>query len=174
MLLDRGVESEISAVLAQIGKVVSNRNYFDSCREYMAGQMDRREALEAKAAERGVAVPGHERYDTWRDVIDFAVGRCEGLMDDPVNYGIHLDYIALREESLGLALARVRDVLEDDDRHLAVTLAGQREGEDARMREERVARLLDDPEKLRELRHQRAERKAGQQQSKGRHMSMRM
>ena len=29
MLLDRGVESEISAVLAQIGKVVSNRNYFD-------------------------------------------------------------------------------------------------------------------------------------------------
>ena len=29
MLLDRGVESEISTVLAQIGKVVSNRNYFD-------------------------------------------------------------------------------------------------------------------------------------------------
>ena len=29
MLLDRGVESEISAVLAHIGKVVSNRNYFD-------------------------------------------------------------------------------------------------------------------------------------------------
>ena len=57
MLLDRGVESEISAVLAQIGKVVSNRNYFDNCREFMAGQMDRREALVAEAAERGVAVP---------------------------------------------------------------------------------------------------------------------
>ena len=42
------------------------------------------------------------------------------------------------------------------------------------MREERIARLLDDPEKLRELRQQRAERKAGKQQSKGRHMSMRM
>ena len=83
MLLDRGVESEISAVLAQIGKVVSNRNYFDSCREYMAGQMDRREALEAKAAERGVAVPALGHYDTWRDLTDFAVGRCEELMDDP-------------------------------------------------------------------------------------------
>ena len=174
MLLDRGVESEISTVLAQLGKVVSNRNYFDSCREYMAGQMDRREALAAKAAERGVAVPGHEDYDTWRDVTDFAVGRCEGLMDDPVNYGIHLDYIALREESLGSALTRVRDVLEDDDRHLAATLAGQRAGESLQMRDERVARLLDDPEKLRELRQQRAERKAGKQQSKGRHMSMRM
>ena len=128
-----------------------------------------------EAAERGVAVPDHEDYDTWRNVTDFAVGRCEGLMDDPVNYGIHLDYIALREESLGSALTRVRDVLEDDDRHLAATLAGQREGESPRMREERIARLLDDPEKLRELRQQRAERKAEkQQQSKGRYWSMRI
>ena len=174
MLLDYGVKSEISAVLAQLGKAVSNRKYFDTWRDLMAGQMGRRETLEAKAAERGVAVPDHEDYDTWRNVTDFAVGRYEGLMDDPVNYGIHLDYIALREESLGSALTRVRDVLEDDDRHLAATLAGQREGEDIQMRDERVARLLDDPEKLRELRQQRAERKAGQQQSKGRHWSMRI
>ena len=96
MLLDRGVKSEISAVLAQLGKAMSNRNYFDSWPKLMAGQMDRREALAAKAAERGVAVPDHEDYDTWRNVTDFAVGRCEGLMDDPGNYGIHLDYIALR------------------------------------------------------------------------------
>ena len=175
MLLDRGVKSEISTVLVQIGKVVSNRNYFDSCREYMAGQMDRREALAAKAAERGVAVPDLGHYDTWRNVTDFAVGRCEGLMDNPVNYGIHLDYIAHAQESLGSTLARVREVLEDDDRRLAATLAGQREGEDIRMLEERVARLLDDPEKLLELRQQRAERKADrQQQSKGRHWSMRI
>ena len=175
MLLDRGVKSEISAVLAQIGKVVSNRNYFDDCREYMADRLDQRESLVAEAAERGVAVPDHEDYDTWRDVADFAVGRCEELMDDTVNYGIHLNYIALREESLGSALTRVRDVLEDDDRHLAATLARRHKGESLQMREERVARLLDDPEKLRELRQQRAERKAErQQQSKGRHWSMRM
>ena len=174
MLLDRGIKSEISAVLAQLGKAMSNRTYFDNWPKLMADQMGRREALAAKAAERGVAVPDHEDYDTWRNVTDFAVGRCEGLMDDPVNYGIHLDYIALREESLGSALTRVRDVLEDDDRHLAATLAGQRAGESLQMREERVARLLDDPEKLRELRQQRAERKAGQQQSKGRHWSMRI
>ena len=173
MLLDRGVKSEISTVLAQIDKVVSNRNYFDDCREYMAGRMDRREALVAEAAERSVAVPNHEDYDTWRDVTDFAVGRCEELMDDPGNYAIH--YIAHAQESLGSALARVRDVLEDDDRHLAATLAGQQEGEDIRLHEERVARLLKDPEKLRELRQLRAERKTeGQQQSKGRYWSMRI
>ena len=175
MLLDRSVKSEISAVLKQLGKAVSNRKYFDNWPKLMAGQMERRETLEAKAAERGVAVPDHEDYDTWRNVTDFAVGRCEGLIDDPGNYGIHLDYIELRGESLESALTRVHDVLEDDDRHLAATLAGQHEGENIRMREERVARLLDDPETLRKLRQQRAERNAkGQQQSKGRHMSMRM
>ena len=175
MLLDRGVESEISTVLAQIDKVVSNRNYFDDCREHMAGRMDHREALVAEAAERGVAVPDLGRYDTWRDVTDFAVGRCEELMNDPGNYAIHLDYIAHAQESLGSTLARVRDVLEDDDRHLAATLAGNREGENIRLREERVTRLLEDPEKLRELRQQRAERKTEkQQQSKGRYWSMRI
>ena len=94
------------------------------------------------------------------------------------NYGIYLDCIALREESLGSALSRVREVLEDDDRHLAATLAGQREGESLRMREERIARLFDDPERLRKLRKRRAERRAGEQQQKqqhkGRHWSMRI
>ena len=60
-----------------------------------------------------------------------------------------------------MALSRVREVLVNDDRRLAATLAGQRKGEDVRMREQRVARLLDDPEKLRELRQQRAERRPG-------------
>ena len=175
MHLDRGVESEISAVLKQLGKAVSNRKYFDNWPKLMAGQMDRRETLVAAAAERGVAVPDHEDYDTWRNVTDFAVGRCEGLLDNPERYGIHLDYIAHTQESLDSALARVRGVLDGDDRHLAATLAGQHEGEDIRMREERIARLLDDPETLRELRQQRAERKAErQQQSKGRYQSLGM
>ena len=174
MLLDRSVKSEIHDVLAQLDKVVSNRNYFDTWCDLMARKMNHLEALEVAAVERGVAIPDHEDYDTWRDVTDFAVSRCEGLMDDPGRYAIHPDYNALQGESLGSALARVRDVLEEDDRYLATTLAGQRKGEDIRMREERVTRLLDNPEKLRQLRQQRAERKAGQQQSKGRHMSMRI
>ena len=134
MLLDRSVDSEISAVLAQIGKVVSNRNYFDKLpRSYMAGRDGPPRGAGGQRRPSGAwRFPTLEAYDTWRDLTDIAVGRCEELMDDPGNYGIHLDYIALREESLGSALTRVRDVLEDDDRHLAATLAGQREGEDIR------------------------------------------
>ena len=107
MLLDRGVKSEISTVLAQIGKVVSNRNYVDDCREYMADRLDHREALEADAAERGVAVPDLGRYDTWRDLTDFAVGRCEELMDDPGNYGKGLS-LCIRSHQMLIGLLRSR------------------------------------------------------------------
>ena len=74
--------------------------------------------------------PAMERYDTWRNVTRRGGGPLRGnCMDDRGDYGIHLDYIAHAQESLGSALARVREVLEDDDRHLAAALAGQSEGE---------------------------------------------
>ena len=47
----------------------------------------------------------------------------------------------------------------------------QHRGEAARAREERIARLLDDPETLRELRQRRAERRKGKQQRKDRYQS---
>ena len=63
-------------------------------------------------------------------------------------------------------------MLREDDRHLAETLAGQRKGEDVRTREDRTARLLDDPDELRRLRQRRAERRrAGKRQRKGRYQS---
>ena len=63
-------------------------------------------------------------------------------------------------------------MLRQDDRHLAETLAGRHKGEDQRARKDRIARLLDDPEKLRELRRQRAKRRrAGMRQRKGRYQS---
>ena len=97
---------------------------------YMAGQMDRREALAAKAAERGVAVPDHEDYDTWRNVTDFAVGRCEGLMDDPgrLRHPPRL-HRAPRKRASAQRSRGCAKCLKNDDRRLAATLAGQREGE---------------------------------------------
>ena len=169
MLLGYDNSSEIRAVLSKLDRAVSNRGYVDTWRNLMAVQFDPREALEAKAATR--RVPDHREYDTWRNVTDKAVDRCEEILADRERYGIHLDDIARRGESLASALSRVRETLRDDDRHIATTLVRQREGEDVSLREERIARLLDDPGKLRELRQKRAEQKAGKRQRKGRHMS---
>ena len=174
MLLDYDIGSQMRAVLSRLDEAVSDRRYAGTWRNLMAGQFDRREALEAEAATRGVAVPDHGEYNTWRNVTDEAVDRCEEILADRGRYGIHLDDIARRGESLASALARVRETMRDDDRHIAATLIRQRKGEDISMREERIARLLDDPKQLRELRQKRAEQKAGKRQRKGRHLSMGM
>ena len=77
--------------------------------------------------------------------------------------------MARRGQSLASALSDVREVLREDDRHIAASLAGQREGEDERAREDRIARLLDDPEQLKNLRRQRAERKEAHRREERRH-----
>ena len=94
----------------------------------------------------------HEHYEAWRDGADEAAAAAEGVLANRRDYGIHLDGMAHRGEGLASALSRVRQVLADDDRHIAASLVSQREGENPRVREDRIARLLDDPDKLQEMR----------------------
>ena len=97
------------------------------------------------------------------------VAAAEDVLANRRKYGIHLDGMARRGKSLASALSDVREVLREDDRHIAASLAGQREGEDERAREDRIARLLDDPEQLKNLRRQRAERKEARRREERRH-----
>ena len=99
------------------------------------------------------------------------VGRGEHILANREDYGFHLHDIARGRESLASALSRAQEMLREDDRHLAETLAERRKSEGVRAREERVARLLDDPEKLMELRQRRTKRRAGKRQRKGRYLS---
>ena len=102
------------------------------------------------------------------------------VLADRKRYGIHLDGLKHRGEGLGSAISRAREVLAQDDRHMAEALVPERKGDDPRRREERIAALLDDPEKLRELHRRQIERReareAARQRRKGRYQvrSMRM
>ena len=124
--------------------------------------------------------PDAKRYDAWRDGVDRAMAEAEIEFANRRVYGIHLDGLKHRGEGLGSALSRVREVLAEDARHMAEALAPERKGDDSRRRKERIARLLDDPEKLRELYRRQIERrearKAARQRRKGRYQvrSMRM
>ncbi len=64
-------------------------------------------------------------------------------------------------------------MLAEDDRHMAEALVPERKGDDPRRRQERIATLLDDPEKLRELYKRQIERrearKAARHRRKGRY-----
>ena len=72
----------------------------------------------------------------------------------------------------------MREVLAEDGRYMAEGLVPERKGDNPRRREERIAALLDDPEKLRELYRRQIERrearKAARQRRKGRYQSRRI
>ncbi len=152
--------------------------------------VDRSTALSDRLASRR-EVPGSEwsrderafvdrkAYDPWRRDTEKAVDAAERVLADRMRYGIHLQGPTL----LGLqsTLTVARKVLADDDRRMAEALVPERKGDDPHRREERIAQLLDNPEKLRELHRRQIERREARkaarwQRRKGRHQvrSMRM
>ena len=72
---------------------------------------------------------------------------------------------------LASVLSRVREVLREDDRHMVDALVGRHRGGDEAVREEGIAHILDDPEKMRELRRQHEERMHNESESNGRYQS---
>ena len=178
MLLDRGVHREIEGLLKRVGEAAEDRRFAETWRDYLVRALNERAALQERAAERGAALPDHADYDSWRNIADYAVERAEEIMAHRGRHGIHLDCMALRGEGMEAALERLRGVLAADAPHLAASLAGRRKGENADKRKARIADLVDDPEKLDELRRRRAERRAARREaaerrSRGRYMSMR-
>ena len=170
--LDYRIRAEIGDVLFELDKAEAMRKHVEKHRDLIVGQLKhRREEQDFGSSWDKRAFSDRERYDAWRDGADQAVDAAARVLVNRRDYAIHLDGLESRGKSLALALSQVREVLREDDRHIATTLAGQRKGEDERTREERIARLLDDPEKLRELRRQRAERREAKRQRKGRYQS---
>ena len=119
-----------------------------------------------------------DHYGAWRRDTEKAVEAAERVLSEPKGYGVHLQ--GLTRFGLQSALTGAREVLADDDRQMAEALVPERKGDDPRRREERIAALLDDPEKLRELHRRQIERrearKAARRRRKGRYQvrSMRM
>ena len=118
--------------------------------------------------------PDAERYHAWRDSVDQAVIEAGSVLVDRSSNGIYLDGLKHRGEGLRSALSRVRKVLAGDDRHMAEALVPERKGDNARRREGHIARLLDHPQKLRELHRRQIERReahkaARRQRRKGRY-----
>ena len=179
--LAEGARSEIDRVIGLLDAPEEIRGHVEKHRDAVLAWLERRDdMLGYVSAWDTRPAPDARRYDAWRDSVDRAVAEAEIVFANRRLYGIHLDGLKHRGEGLGSALSRVREVLGKDDRHMAETLVPERKGDDPRRREERIAGLLDDPEKLRELHRRQIERrearKAARRQRKGRYQvrSMRM
>ena len=179
--LAEGARSEINRVIGLLDTPETIRRHVEKHRDAVLAWLERRDdMLGYVSAWDTRPTPDAKRYDSWRDSVDRAAAEAEIEFANRRVYGIHLDGLTHRGKGLVTALSRVREVLAEDDRHMAEALVPERKGDDPRRREERIAGLLDDPEKLRELYKRQRERmearKAARQQRKGRHQvrSMRM
>ena len=139
----------------------------------------RREVPDSEWSRDERAFVDREHYGGWRRDTEKAVEAAERVLADRMRYGVHLQ--GLTRLGLQSALTGAREVLRDDDRQMAEALVPERKGDDPRRREERIAQLLDDPEKLRDLHRRQIERRearkaARRRRRKGRYQvrSMRM
>ena len=175
--LESRIRGEIGDVLRVLEEARARREHVESTRDRMLDRLERRDReLDLDSSWDRRAAPDRLYYEAWRTGTDEAVSAAEDILADPKAYAMHLDGIKRSGRGeLGSALSRVRKVLREDDRHIAETMTRRRKGEDAAAREEGIAHILDDPEKLRELRRQYEERKRRERrQRKGRYLSRSM
>ena len=174
------VRSEIDSVIRSLDAAERARDRIvDRAADLSARLARRRDVPDSEWSRDERAFVDRKAYDPWRRDTEKAVEAAERVLADRMRYGIHLQGLTL----LGLqsAVTVVRKVLADDDRQMAEALVPERKGDDPRRREQRIAALLDDPEKLRELHRRQIERRqarktARRQRRKGRYQvrSMRM
>ena len=170
--LAEGARSEIDRVIGLLDTPEEIRGHVEKHRDGVLARLERRDDMLGYVSARDTRpAPDARRYDAWREGVDRAVAEAETEFANRRVYGIHLDGLKHRGEGLGSALSRVREVLAEDDRYMAEALVPERKGDDPRRREERIAGLLDDPEKLRELYKRQRERmearKAARQPAQG-------
>ena len=97
-LLDSRIAEQIRAVLSELGEAKVNAGYVKTRHNIILHSLERREALDAGAARRGVAVPDLADYDRWRDSADEAAARGEHILENREDYGVHLHATARSRE----------------------------------------------------------------------------
>ena len=152
------VRSKINRVIHAVGAAERARDRIVDRSADLAARLASRREVPASGRSRDERVfLDRKAYDPWRRDTERAVEAAERVLVDRMRYCVHLRGLTL----LGLesALTGAREVLADDDRQMAEALVPERKGDDPRRREERIAALLDDPEKLRELHRRQNERR---------------
>ena len=174
--IGRDLSPAIHDALNQLGKAEASREHIEKYRKSIAGHLADPHSgwLEAKATEQVMPIPEHKDYRIWRAAIDEAVDIAEGIIANRGADNIHFAGVALRGEGLGAAISRAREALRDDDRQISRAAKRERQAEQAAIRKDGYAHVLDDPETHRKRLEEAMKREyeAGQKQDKGLGMGM--
>ena len=131
-------------------------------------------ALERQAGDRGVPVTEHARWLRWREAAEMLAATGEAILSNEDRYGAYLEAITIGKARARLTVEQLRNRLHHGGVAAPEPTEPKPRPKPAPKEEEGFAHLLDDPEKLRELREkaEQQERKLGRHQRRSRGLSM--
>ena len=137
------------------------------------------EPLRRVAGNPGINLSEVVGYPEWREEARRLAETGEAILKDEDSYGAWLDTIAAGKPRARLTVDQLQNRIEEGRVQAPKAEEEQPRPKPAPKQEEGIAYILDDPEKLTELRNQREEREERERkevkaQRKGRHWSMRM
>ena len=132
------------------------------------------EPLQREAESKGVHVAGLAGWRAWRQEARRLEKAGKAILADEDTYGAYLDAVAAGKPRARLTVDQLRSRIKDGRVKTAKSKKSEARRHPAPRQQEGIAWILDDPEKLRELREQlkKRERKIGRQHKKSRGLSM--
>ena len=149
----------------------------ETAEDYLAAaerHVEAYKALERQTGDRGVPVTEHAGWLEWREAAEMLATTGEAILSNEDRYGAYLDAMTIGKARVRLTVEQLRNRLHHDRTATPEPGVPRPRPEPAPKQEEGFAHILDDPEKLRELRKKAEERdrRLGRHQRRSRGISM--
>ena len=130
--------------------------------------------LERQAGERGLPVVRLDAWPEWQEAAEMLAATGKAVLSNDERYGAYLDAMTIGKARARLTVEQLRSRLRENRIHPPKPEVRQPRREPTPKQEQGFAHILDDPEKLRELREkaERQNRNLGKQQRRSRGISM--
>ena len=115
-------------------------------------------ALERQAGERGLPVARLEAWPEWREAAEILTATGKAILANEERFGAYLDAITIGKARAQLTVEQLRSRLRENHTHARKPKAPQPQREPTAEQEQGFAHILDDREKLRELREKAEQR----------------
>ena len=131
-------------------------------------------ALERQAGELGIPVTRLDAWPEWREAAEMLAATGKAVLANDESYGAYLEAMTIGKARGRLTVEQLRSRLRENHTRAAKPEVRQTQPEPKPKREQGFAHILDDREKLRELRDkaEQRERKPGRHLRRSRGLSM--
>ena len=172
--LTKRARDVLEGLLEYHHKETDARQTAEYCLASAERHVDIYRALERQTTDRGVPVTQADDWPEWRDTAEMLAATAEAILSNEDRYGAYLDAMTIGKARARLTVEQLRNRLHHGGVAAPEPTEPKPRPKPAPKEEEGFAHILDDPEKLRELREkaEQQNRKLGRHQRTSRGLSM--